>query len=67
MSPQDTTNHRPQRPIRVEKELWDPFGAAVGDRRRSEVLREFIRWYLREPGAKLPDRPPRRPPGRDEP
>lgn len=36
--------------------LWERFGA-VAEPDRSEVLREFIRWYVRESGAKLPRRP----------
>lgn len=59
--PADTTNHRPHRPIRIEPELWDPFGALVGDRARAEVIRQFVAWYIRKPGAKLPERPPAAP------
>jgi hypothetical protein len=36
--------------------LWERFGD-VADPDRSEVLREFIRWYTGEPGAELPRRP----------
>jgi hypothetical protein len=36
--------------------LWERFGD-VAEPDRSEVLREFIRWFLGEPGAKLPRRP----------
>jgi hypothetical protein len=39
--------------------LWDRFGelaAAVGSD-RSTVIRELIAWYVRQPGAKLPNRP----------
>ncbi|MEV6035985.1 hypothetical protein AB0L65_32855 [Nonomuraea sp. NPDC052116] len=50
--------HTRHRPIRVDAELWDAFGALVGDRNRSAVIREFIRWYVGERGAKLP-RPPK--------
>jgi hypothetical protein len=42
----------------MEDELWEPFGAAVGMRERAEVIRQFVAWYLRRPGAKLPVRPP---------
>lgn len=50
-------NHTPLRPVRVEGALWNLFGAIVGTRKRSGIIRDFIRWYLREPGASLPDRP----------
>lgn len=55
MSPKET--HTPTVPIRVDPDLWAEFGAAAGERNRSAVLREFIRWYVRQPGAKLPKRP----------
>ena len=42
--------------VRVDEDLWARFGA-VADPDRSAVLREFIAWYVREPGAKLPARP----------
>lgn len=45
----------PKQTIRVDPGLWVRFGAAVGD--RAAALRAFMRWYLREPGAKLPKRP----------
>jgi hypothetical protein len=50
--------HTKHRPIRVDAELWTAFGQLVGDRNRSAVIREFIRWYVGERGAKLP-RPPK--------
>jgi hypothetical protein len=49
----------PRWAIRVPEDLWVRFGkvaASVGTD-RSVVLRDFIRWYVREHGAKLPDRP----------
>ena len=50
----------PNATLRLDPELWRTFGAAATD--RSAVLREFIRWYVREPGAKMPRRPgPSRP------
>ncbi|MFC7330784.1 hypothetical protein [Marinactinospora rubrisoli] len=52
-----TDKHTPHRPIRVDQDLWDRFGELAGDRSRAEVVREFIRWYVRERGAKLPERP----------
>lgn len=49
----------PTRPIRVDLGLWDRFGWAAGAAGydRSTVLREFMAWYVREPGAKMPRRP----------
>lgn len=49
----------PRQTIRIEGDLWDLFGRLVGPRNRSEVIREFVRWYVRERGAKLPERPAR--------
>lgn len=43
--------------FRIEKRLWDDLGDAVGKKNRSLVIRQFIAWYTREPGAKLPKRP----------
>jgi hypothetical protein len=43
---------------------WAPFEQATramhpeGRSPRTAVIREFIRWYMRRPGAKLPERPP---------
>lgn len=56
-----TRGKTPSRPIRVDQELWASFGEAAGDQGmdRSAVLRAFMDWYIREPGAKLPDRPER--------
>lgn len=56
----DVSDDRPTpiRPIRVEAALWEAFGRLVGPRNRSAVIREFIRWYVRERGAQLPKRPP---------
>jgi hypothetical protein len=51
--------------IRVPNaEEWAPFLEATkamhpeGRSPRAQVIREFIRWYMRRPGAKLPERPP---------
>ena len=45
--------------IRVEEALWNRFGVVATNQGtdRSALLREFIAWYLRTPGAKLPKRP----------
>lgn len=50
--------HTRHRPIRVDADLWAAFGRLVGERNRSAVIRDFIRWYVGERGAKLP-RPPK--------
>lgn len=50
------TGQMPIAEIRVAKEDWADF-RAVNLRRAPAVIREFIRWYLRRPGAKLPERP----------
>lgn len=53
------TRGTPTRPIRIEPTLWEQFGqaTATAGADRSGVLRDFIRWYVREPGGKLPRRP----------
>jgi hypothetical protein len=51
-------SHTPNRVVRVDDDLWEGFGDAAGDKGRAEVLREFMRWYRHEPGAKMPKRPP---------
>lgn len=50
------------RRFRTSDELWERFGQAVengpdAEADRSKVLRTFIRWYIGESGAKLPERP----------
>jgi hypothetical protein len=42
--------------VRVDPDLWEKFGELTAPD-RSTVLRDFIRWYVREPGAKMPKRP----------
>jgi hypothetical protein len=50
------TQHRS---IRVPDETWLPAIARAGDAGTSagELCREFLDWWLRKPGAKLPTRP----------
>ncbi|MFG1776636.1 hypothetical protein ACGFIG_09425 [Micromonospora sp. NPDC049048] len=51
--------NQPKTPIqrfRLDAELWKRFGE-VARPTRSAVLVEFVRWYLRERGAKMPVRP----------
>ena len=42
--------------VRLDPDLWERFGE-VADPDRSEVLRAFIRWYVRDRDARLPKRP----------
>lgn len=53
------TRGTPTRPIRIDLKLWEKFGQAAGrvGLDRSALLREFMAWYVREPGAKMPKRP----------
>jgi hypothetical protein len=48
----------PRKPLSIGDDLWVPFGERAGAKNRSAVLRQFVRWYLRLPGATLPRRPP---------
>jgi hypothetical protein len=50
------TKHRS---VRMEDELWEPLepAAEAAGYDRSGLIRQFVRWYLRVPGAKLPQRP----------
>ncbi|MFJ8345055.1 hypothetical protein ACIQ9J_01500 [Streptomyces sp. NPDC094153] len=50
----------PPRQIRIG-DTWYDFDAAAKamGTERAAVIRQLIDWYIREPGAKLPDRPDR--------
>jgi hypothetical protein len=50
------TGQTPLRNFRAPDEEWRPFRAVSGNN-MSGLIRQFIRWYLRTPGAKLPERP----------
>ncbi|MFE5516491.1 hypothetical protein ACFQ9Q_02015 [Streptomyces virginiae] len=60
----DESEYDPARRFRMPDDEWEPFLTAAkivhpdGRSPRAKVLREFVRWYLRRPGAKLPERPP---------
>lgn len=45
--------------VRVENGLWALFGRRVAmlSQTRTSVLVQFVKWYCRVPGAKLPQRP----------
>mgnify|MGYP001600438942 CR=1 FL=1 len=47
----------------IDGDQWERFKGAAGrspdpEADMSTVLRQLVRWYCREPGAKLPERPP---------
>jgi len=50
-------SHTTNRVVRVSDDDWTEFGEAVGVRNRAQVIRDFLAWYLRRPGATLPERP----------
>lgn len=56
MAKQSTEGHTPMRPIRIPDDEWEALGQAVGDRNRARLIREYIRWHLRWPGNKQPER-----------
>lgn len=53
------TGKTPVQYVRIPQDDWDDFRAVAG-RRAPALLRDFIRWYLRRPGAKMPERPSRK-------
>jgi hypothetical protein len=50
--------HTTNRVVRVPDADWDDLGERAGARNRAQVIRDLVAWYLRRPGAKLPERPP---------
>ena len=49
----------PRQTVRIDRDLWDRAGDAVGGRGRGEAIRGFLRWLTHETDE-LPDRPPKR-------
>lgn len=49
--------HTPVRSVRIDQDVWDDLEGKVGKGRRATIINELLRWYLRKPGAKLPQRP----------
>lgn len=49
----------PTRPMRIPADEWADYGAAAeqAGSNRTRVTRDFISWYTRQPGAKMPKRP----------
>lgn len=50
-------SHTTPKQIRIPDDDWAKFEATAGHRNRAQVIVQFIRWFNREPGAKLPHRP----------
>lgn len=50
------TGETPVRSLRVGDPDWSDFHKVTGTRLPA-VVWQFIRWYLRRPGARLPERP----------
>jgi hypothetical protein len=50
--------HTTNRVVRIPDGDWDDLGVRAGLRNRAAVLRALVAWYLRRPGAELPERPP---------
>lgn len=61
MADDDSKTGRVPRTIRMEQDLWTRLGPAAlaNGHDRSGLIRQFVRWYLSEPGAQLPQRPER--------
>ena len=55
-----TSGRIQHRSIRISDEDWEDAEKATADMStdRAKVINQFLRWYLRRPGAKLPERPP---------
>jgi hypothetical protein len=51
-------SHTTNRVVRIGDEDWSDLGDRAGLRHRAAVIRALIAWYLRRPGAELPERPP---------
>lgn len=49
----------PRQTVRIPEPAWIAFGEAAErlGTDRSALIRAFVEWYVREPGAKLPPRP----------
>lgn len=52
------TGETPIQHVRIDQGDWDDFKRVLG-RSAPSVIRQLVRWYLRRPGAKLPERPSR--------
>jgi hypothetical protein len=50
------TGETPIQHVRIPSEDWKEINNLTG-RKGAALVRQFVRWYLRRPGAKLPARP----------
>ncbi len=57
--PEEDRHVLPRTVISVDGDDWKVFARRAGRGKRPEILRQFVAWYIRKPGAKLPERPPR--------
>lgn len=48
------TQHRS---VRISDDDWKDLAARAPDGDRAAVIKACVAWYLRRPGAKLPERP----------
>lgn len=53
-----TTTPMPIQRVRVDPTEWEDLATAAPQGNRSAAIRSLIAWYLRRPGAELPERPP---------
>lgn len=53
----------------IDDDLWTDFGAAAtaAGSDRSGISKQFYEWFVRRPGAQLPERPPPQPDDPDGP
>jgi hypothetical protein len=49
------TQHRS---VRISDDDWADLAARAPGGDRAAAIKDLLAWYLRRPGAKLPDRPP---------
>lgn len=63
MTPEAAADYDSPKKFRVSDGEWAAFAEATkaehpeGRSPRAKVLRDFMRWYMRRPGATLPKRP----------
>lgn len=55
--PSPNPEHTPVRSIRMDDETWGELGDVAGERNRSAVINELVRWYLGR--GRAPKRPHR--------